>query len=356
MASPAHRLRRIVIVNAVIAAAITVAFANWSARTTLRYVVEQFAVTLLITACISPACMLVLRRVTRPVFSRFSFPANWTILIVIMAAIAALGSLVAVVVLAMVGYLPPGEILQSWLHSALKVSLIVTVSVGVFFTSREMLRSRLNKVTLALRTKERDEAEARRLATEARLASLESRVHPHFLFNTLNSIAALIPQDPAGAERMTGQLASLLRSALDSAATPLVPLEQELKVVTDYLEIERVRFGDRLQYRVDAPSELNESLVPRLSLQTLVENSVKYAVSPNRTGGVIEVRARAHNQRLVLEVADDGPGFELATAQPGHGLALLNERLRMAFADAATLTVSHDGGRAVVRVELPSKV
>ena len=113
------------------------------------------------------------------------------------------------------------------------------------------MRSRLNEATVALRTKERDEAEARRLAAEAQLASIESRVQPHFLFNTLNSIAALVHDDPAGAERMTGQLAALLRSALDSTATPLVPLDDELRVVRAYLDIERVRFGDRLRYSVE---------------------------------------------------------------------------------------------------------
>src|SRR5262249_29441511 len=151
---------------------------------------------------------------------------------------------------------------------------------------------------------------ARRLATEARLASLESRLQPHFLFNTLNSIAALIPQDPAGAERMTGQLASLLRSSLDTAATPLVPLEHELKIGKDYLDIEQVRFGERLTYHVQVDSEVCGLSVPRLSLQTLVENSVKYAVSPSRIGATIWIRARLDQSELRLEVEDDGPGFE----------------------------------------------
>src|SRR5207248_5232009 len=135
--------------------------------------------------------------------------------------------------MASVGYINRTEILVAWFNSALKVSVIVTLLLGVMMTGRELLRSRLNRAMVALRTKERDEAEARRLATEAQLASLESRVQPHFLFNTLNSIAALIPHDPAGAEKMIEQLASLLRSSLDSAPSAMVPLEQELKVVRD---------------------------------------------------------------------------------------------------------------------------
>src|SRR5207245_5430793 len=141
--------------------------------------------------------------------------------------------------------------LAIWFLGSLKISTIVTLIFGVFATAMESLRARLDETTLALRTKERDEADARRLAAEAQLASIESRVQPHFLFNTLNSIAALVHDDPAGAERMTGQLAALLRSSLDSTATPLVTLGDELRVVRAYLEIERVRFGDRLRYRID---------------------------------------------------------------------------------------------------------
>ena len=140
----------------------------------------------------------------------------------------------------------------------------------------EIGRSRLVAATLALRTKERDEAEARRVATEAQLASLESRVNPHFLFNTLNSIAALVRDDPAAAERMTGQLAALMRSSLYQQ-TPLVTLDEELRIVRAYLEIEQVRFGDRLHYRFEVTEDATAALVPRLAVQTLVENSVKYA-------------------------------------------------------------------------------
>src|SRR5262249_62280554 len=132
------------------------------------------------------------------------------------------------------------------------------------------MRARLDHAEMALRTKERDEAEARRLAAEAQLASLESRVNPHFLFNTLNSIATLVHDNPAAAERMTTQLAALLRSSLDSAA-PLVPLDEELAVVRAYLDIERVRFGARLRCDVEVAGPAGTMRVPRLSVPPLVE-------------------------------------------------------------------------------------
>jgi two-component system sensor histidine kinase AlgZ len=347
-------LGRMAIMNAAIAAAITMTFADWTLHKPWRYAPEQFLVALFVTWCISPVCMIVLPKVMPPVFRRFSAPLNWLIAITVMLALAAAGSLFAVTVLAFVGYIKLSDILLVWLDNSLKVSVIVTVMVGIFFTARGIMRSRLKEATLALRTKERDEAEARRLATEARLASLESRVQPHFLFNTLNSIASLIPQDPTGAERMTGQLASLLRSSLDAAATPLVALEHELKIVKDYLDIERVRFGDRLTYHIQVDQHAGALPVPRLSLQTLVENSVKYAVSPNRTGATIWIRGRLEQTGLRLEVEDDGPGFEPDAELPGHGLALLRERLQMTCGPTATLTISARNGHTVVVVSLPS--
>jgi sensor histidine kinase YesM len=354
MAGKARFVGRLAITNAAIAAVIAVGFADVGLYTPWRIAVEQFAVAYFIAWCISPVCVLVLPRITPPVFARYGFPLNWLIVIAVMFLLAAAGSLFAMVILAVGGYITPKYILIAWFRSSLKVSVIVTLTLGIFVTTREMLRSRLKKATLALRTKERDEAEARRLATEAQLASLESRVQPHFLFNTLNSIAALIPQDPVGAERMTGQLASLLRSSLDAAASPLVALNQELKVVRDYLDIERVRFGERIRFDIQVDKDAGDIPVPRLSLQTLVENSVKYAVSPSRTSVTICVRARLDGGTLRLEVEDDGPGFQAESELPGHGLAVLRERLRMTCGPASTLRVTQQRDHTVVEIQIPT--
>jgi two-component system, LytTR family, sensor histidine kinase AlgZ len=280
---------------------------------------------------------------------------RWAALLAAMAVITIAGTFAATVVLYAVGYIPRGRFVE-WLWDSLSTALVISLILGVAVTAYETLRSQLDDATVALRTKERDEADARRLAAEAQLASIESRVEPHFLFNTLNSIAALVHDDPAGAERMTGQLAALLRSALDSTATPLVPLEDELRVVRAYLDIERVRFGDRLRYSVDLPDGTGRGLVPRMALQTLVENSVKFAVSPRREGASIAVRARGTNGRLAIAVEDDGPGFNPQLRPAGHGLELLAARLTMLFGDGASMRVESRPGRSVVTIEVPEAV
>jgi sensor histidine kinase YesM len=314
---------------------------------------EGFLIAALFSACITGWIVLIIPRLMAPaVWSRLAFPLNWAVLVSTLVAIAVAGSLTATVMLALLGYIPFDRVLGVWRENSLRVSLIVTLTFGLFIFAQEVVRGRLNEATLALRTKERDEAEARRMATEARLTSLESRVHPHFLFNTLNSIASLIPSDPAGAERMTTQLASLLRSSLDHESAPLVPLAREIAHVRDYLAIERVRLGDRLRFDIDVPEGVAHFSVPRLALQTLTENSVKHVIASRREGGHIHLTAVQEGSQLVLRVADSGLGFTEHQITAGHGLALLRERLDMQYGSNARLETSrsHDGAAVTLRV------
>jgi sensor histidine kinase YesM len=346
---------RILAANVAAALVVVLTFSGGGAPMPWRNMVRSFAIAFLFATCTGPLLALTMPHVGRLVWERVAFPLNWAVMVAVMMVLAAVGSMLAITVLVAIGYVPGGQFSQ-WFRSSLQIAVVVTLTIGISVTAYELLRGRLEETTLALRTKERNEAEARRLATEAQLASLESRVQPHFLFNTLNSIAALIPTDPAGAERMTGQLASLLRSSLDTEASSVVPLEQELQTVRNYLDIERVRFGERLRYQLEVAGEVGALLVPRMSLQTLVENSVKYAVAGRRGGGSIAVRAWSRGERLRLEVEDDGPGFDESTVPANHGLALLRERLRLTFEGRASMRVTAMAGRTVVGIELPAVV
>jgi LytS/YehU family sensor histidine kinase len=133
----------------------------------------------------------------------------------------------------------------------------------------------------------------------------------------------------------------------------LVPLGEELRVVTDYLEIERVRFGERRSFELDVPEELRALEVPAFAVQTLVENSVKYAVSPRKQGAHIEIRARRDGGRIAIDIIDDGPGFAGDVWLPGHGLDGLRGRLDALYGKRARLIAPVDAPRgAAVRIEI----
>ncbi len=195
-----------------------------------------------------------------------------------------------------------------------------------------------------------------RLATEvkeAELRALKSQVNPHFIFNALNSLRALIDEDPARARLAVTQLANLLRYSLQSAQAEAVPFEDELRVVNDYLALEQVRHEERLRLRLDIAPETLGLAVPPLVLQTLVENAVKYGISPRPEGGEIAIVARCENGQLTLRVTNPG---ELASTPPaaatgrstGLGLKNAAERLRLFFGDRATLRLRAEPSALVV--------
>ena len=289
---------------------------------------------------------------TWPISMRFAAPMNWFFRIGILLACAAVGCLLTCVILLGVGVWPASNF---WIIYAqdMKICVLLTLVIGTGITIYESMRSKLEETTLQLRTKELERERAQKLATEAQLASLESRIHPHFLFNALNSISSLIPEDPQKAERLVEQMAALLRFSLNSNQVGLVSLEREMKIVSGYLEIEKARFGGRLRYSVDIPSELGETPVPPLSVQTLVENSVKFAVAPSRSGGEIAISASRNNGTLQVTIADSGPGFDPDSAPAGHGIDNLRGRLATLFGSSATLSFERTGGRSAVLLSLP---
>jgi sensor histidine kinase YesM len=265
---------------------------------------------------------------------------------------ATVGSLVACLVFLAVGFLPSSEY---WFEfkGSLPTCYVISLTVGLGVSSFEAMRHKLQSATLELRTQQVEQERAYKLLAEARLSSLASRIHPHFLFNTLNSIASLIPTDPKRAEDTVGKLASLLRFSLRENQTGLVPLSQELKIVRDYLEIERTRFGQRLRYTIEAPPALDGAQVPPLALQTLVENSIKHVVSQRPEGATIHVAVSSEDKHIRLQVIDDGAGFSLQSITPEHGLGNLLSRLELLFGERGQLSVSRQDETTVVTLLFP---
>src|SRR5438445_506419 len=300
------------------------------------------------SALVHAAGMTVLVSLTMPrlreYFHRHPPAIRWGLRIVTLLALAGVGTMLACGILTGLN-LRPGEPFWTCVGHDVSICVLITLTLGISMALYDIQRRRLDAVTAALRERELDHERERKMALEARLASLEARLQPHFMFNTLNAISALIQDDPDEAERTVERLAALLRFSLDAAERGLVPLAHELKIVTDYLEIEHTRLGERLAWSVEVPSDVTGHEVPPLAVETLVENSVKHAIAPRPGGGRVRVEGHLTGDRLVLSVWDDGPGFTDAALTPGHGLDSLRQRLTARFGDAAALTIGRrDGG------------
>jgi signal transduction histidine kinase len=209
-------------------------------------------------------------------------------------------------------------------ESAKLLLLAVAGAIAVYATAwHERLAIRYDHTT---RTQQRLEFEL----TRTELDRLKDQLHPHFLFNALNAITALIRPDPRAAERTVGALGALLRLSLDSPVTHEVTLERELQLLGHYLDIQRIRFQDRLSIHVAADPALHAALVPSLILQPLVENAIKHGIGPKATGGAIDVRVARFGAWLTLRVIDDGVGAPSAPSTPdGEGVGLRNTRARL---------------------------
>jgi two-component sensor histidine kinase len=162
------------------------------------------------------------------------------------------------------------------------------------------------------------EVEATELAgrlAQAQLQALRMQLNPHFLFNTLNAVSSLMLKDVQAANKMLSRLGDLLRLTLESNHRQEVPLRQEIDFLRRYLDIEQIRFGERLQLKMEIDPSTLEAAVPNLILQPLVENAIRHAIEPQEAAGQIELRSLRDNGRLILHVADNGPGLTLKTAK-----------------------------------------
>jgi hypothetical protein len=192
---------------------------------------------------------------------------------------------------------------------------------------------------------------------EAELRALEAQINPHFLFNCLNSIRALVAENPRLAQDMITRFASILRYNLHRDLNHTVPLSAELEVVNDYLALESVRLEDRLRIELAVEPEAGRAFIPPMLLQTLVENALKHGIAALPEGGELQIRARIEADQLVVEVINTG---QIGKAKPGStqvGLANTRERLRILYGSRASLELrNREDGRVAATVLLPRTV
>jgi LytS/YehU family sensor histidine kinase len=199
--------------------------------------------------------------------------------------------------------------------------------------------------------------EMQRLVAEAELQALEAQIHPHFLFNALNTLYGVIPRESGDARRLVLNLSDILRYFLKTGKT-LIPLEEEMRIVRAYLEIEQLRMGGKLAASIEVDPGLEREPIPILSIEPLVENAVKHGVASRSTPGAVRIRVRSTPSGMAVEVGDTGPGFTAARAdsQRGAGMGLANvaRRLKLCYGEQAELRIDStaDGTRVAFDVPL----
>ena len=190
---------------------------------------------------------------------------------------------------------------------------------------------------------------------EIELNNLKSQLNPHFMFNALNSIRALVDENPTKSKEAINQLSNILRNSLRTGKRGLTKFEEELKMVRDYLGLESIRFEERLQTHFDIDPESRDFLIPPLLIQTLVENGIKHGVSKLTAGGVIQMKASVHNDRLTIQVRNSGQYINGLNQQTG-GLGLENTRHRLAliYGESASFRILNENDTFVLtEIEIP---
>ncbi len=192
---------------------------------------------------------------------------------------------------------------------------------------------------------------------EIELNKLKSQLNPHFMFNAMNSIRALVDENPQKSKEAITQLSNLLRNTLQMGKNKVITFDEELKIVNDYLALEAVRYEERLQVIMEIDKQSSEFSVPPLMLQTLVENGIKHGISKLTAGGQLELITRVHNHKLMITIRNSGQLKETQQSDSGFGIINTRQRLKLLYADQATLTIANETPEFVVtQLTLPRHV
>ena len=287
----------------------------------------------LIYAFLTPAVFAVARRwpIARPHLARRAL-LHGAVSLLFCAAWAGMGTLLKV---ALQGVPPEGWVRPfiSWTFITLPFGVSVYLAVvGIEHAIRYFVEARDRELQLARLSEQ---------LASARFAALQAQLNPHFLFNTLNTIAVLVREgDRAGAARMVEQLSDVLRWTLSRGRANEVPLAEELELVRQYLAIEQMRFPDRLRVEIDVDAVLGTAAVPSFAVQHLVENAIRHGIARSAGGGRVRVSAHRDAATLVVTVEDDGPGFDVEAVPQQHGLANTRDRLQALYKDAGSLVLA----------------
>jgi two-component system LytT family sensor kinase len=289
----------------------------------------------LLYAFLTPAVFVIARRwpLSRPHLARRAV-LHLAISLLFCAAWAAAGTVLKLVLMPSALYYPPAKYFVSWLFITFPFGVAVYLAVvGIEHAIRYFVEARDREIQLARLSEQ---------LSSARFAALQAQLNPHFLFNTLNTIAVLVRDgDRSGAARMVEQLSDVLRRTLTRHRTNEVTLGEELDLVRQYLAIEQARFSDRLRPDFAIDSSVLSAAVPSFAVQHLVENAIRHGIAKRSDAGRVRVAARRDGDMLEVTVADDGPGLDVeAASATGHGIENTRARLRALYGERASLVVA----------------
>lgn len=304
----------------------------------------------LLYALLTPFVFAVAARwpLARPHLAR-RIPLHLAFALVFCAAWAGAGTLLKTVVEPQGMDAGPAMYFASWLFVTLPFGVAVYLAVvGIEHAIRWFAEARERDLQVARLSEQ---------LTGARLAALQAQLNPHFLFNSLNTIAVLVRGGDSGAAaRVVEQLSDVLRRTLNRTQANEVALADELELVRQYLAVEEARFSDRLRPELDVEPSTRSAAIPTFALQQLVENAVRHGIARRIEAGRLVVTSRREGDLLELSVEDDGPGIaEDAVQAKGHGLENTRERLRTLYGDRASLTVTRTAQGTIARLRIPYK-
>jgi signal transduction histidine kinase len=263
-------------------------------------------------------------------------------------AIAFVQLAIDVYVLPKLGYLRRYQPATFW--ETYKIFLLVNLHFGVAIYWAVLSIYQAIKYYRKYRERNLRASQLEARLAQSRLQVLKMQLHPHFLFNTLNAVSELIHKDQDAAERMIGDLSDLLRMSFENLEIQEIPLSQELEFLAKYLEIEQMRFQDRLKVRMEIAPDALDAPVPNMILQPLVENAIKHGIGPRNGGGTIEIGAERRNGSLRLSVSDDGIGVpfgDVESLSEGVGLSNTRRRLKHLYGENHRFTISAGNGISV---------
>lgn len=228
---------------------------------------------------------------------------------------------------------------------ALIFSLLFGIVSSIIITAYMFLKDNLEEKISRIKEVEIENERLKRIELEARLSSLQAKLNPHFLFNTLNSMAALIYENPSKAEESIVQLSDLYRKIFSISNQNFIMLQEEIELIQDMLELEKLRFEDNLSYQIDVPETLKNTKIPGLLIEPLVENVIKHVHGKNQQKIHIDITIKKDDDKLSICVKDNGSGFDVAKADLGFGLYSIQERLRLLFGDQGGFNIDSAQGK-----------